>query len=97
MTSKSKRKLQLEQARGAKLAKSSDSKQTMNEPAVSEPLASPQPSTSSASFSEPTDSALSELGLEIAEEFDEQSSRANYASKWVESLNKDDLLSLSVL
>ena len=94
MPPKSKRKIQLEQARATKLAKSSEPDQTTTEPAVSEPESSPQPSTSCASFSEP---AETELDSEIPEEYEERSAMANFASEWVESLSRDDLLSLSVL
>ena len=76
-----------------KLAKSSEPDQTTTEPAVSEPAASPQPSTSGASFSEP---AETELHPETPEEYEEWSAMANFASEWVESLSRDDLLSLSV-
>ena len=55
MPPKSKRKIQLEQARATKLAKSSEPDQTTTEPAVSEPAAS---STSGASFSEPIEIEL---------------------------------------
>ena len=79
---------EISQARATKLAKSSEPDQTTTEPAVSEPAASPQPSTSGASFSEP---AETELHLETPEEYEEW---ANFASKWVESLSRDDLLSL---
>ena len=89
MPPKSKRKIQLEQARATKLAKSSEP----TEPAVSEPAASPQPSTSGVSFSEP---AETELDPETPEEYEERSSMAHFASEWVESLSRDDLLSLSV-
>ena len=77
MPPKSKRKIQLEQA---KLAKSSEPDQTTTEPAVSEPAASPQPSTSGASFSEP---AEAELDPETPEEYEERSAMANFASEWV--------------
>ena len=89
MPPKSKRNIQLEQGRAIKLAKSSEPDQTTTELAVSEPAASPQPSTSGASFSEPAETELT------PEEYDERSSMANFASEWVESLSRDDL-SLSV-
>ena len=38
-----------------------------------------------------------ELDPEVLEDFDELSTMASFASEWVESLSRDDLLSLSVL
>ena len=62
MPPRSKRKIQLEQARSQKISKRSESSQTAIEPAATEPLSvSPLPSTSGASFSEPVDSAQVEI------------------------------------
>ena len=102
MPPRSKRKRQLEKARSQKLARGSESSQTAIEPAVTEPLstspeASPLPSTSGVSFSEPVDSAQVEMDPETPEDYNELSAMASYASEWVESLSRDDLLSLSIL
>ena len=51
-------------------------------------------SFTSTSFSETTESVLDP---ETADEFDEKSIMANYASEWVAPLSRDDMLSLSVL
>ena len=98
MPPRSKRKIQLEQARSQKISKGSESSQTAIEPAATEPLsASPLPSTSDASFSEPVDSAHVEIDPETPEDYNELGAMASYASEWVESLSRDDLLALSIL
>ena len=86
--------MQLEQARAAKQANVTETEPTLPEASSSVPADSPQPSTSGASFSEPTDP---EIHTEDEEMYDGHSAMANYALEWVESLSRDDLLSLSVL
>ena len=93
MPPKSKRKIQLEQARTTKLSKTA-------EPVGSDLQASPQPSTSYAIFNQPTDTELvheNDPETPNTDEYNEQYSMANYASEWVESLSRDDLFSLSIL
>ena len=98
MPPKSKRKIQLEEARAAKVSKSSESFQAASQSEVSEPPLMPsQPSTSSGGSAGQTSSSPMEHDPEIVEDFDERSTMASFASEWVETLSRDDLLSLSVL
>lgn len=88
----------MEQARSQKIPRRSESSQMAIEPAVTEPLPTlPQPSTSGASFSESVGRAEVEIDPEAPEDYDELSAIASYASEWVESLSRDDLLSLAIL
>ena len=86
--------MQLEQARAAKQVKVTETESTLPEASSSVPADSPQPSTSDASFGEPTDPVIHTKDERI---YDEHSAMANYALEWVESLSRDDLLSLSIL
>ena len=71
---RSKRKIQSEQARAAKLNNEFDLATT--ETGASEPPGLPQPSTSGVSFSQLVDSGPSELHPGISEEFNEKSATA---------------------
>ena len=87
--------MHLEKAiRAAKQAKVTETEPTLPEASSSVLADSPQPSTSGASFSEPTDP---EIHTEDEEMYDGHSAMANCALEWVESLSRNDLLSLSVL
>ena len=94
MPPKSKRQMQLEQARAAKQPRVTETEPSVPEVSLSD---SPQPSTSGASFSEPLDPEIHTGAPEDEGIYDEHSTMVNYASEWVESLSRDDLLSLSIL
>ena len=90
MPPKSKRSIQLEQARASKRAKSA----AIDE---SETAHSSEPSTSGACICEPPDSLHSDEGPATGEVYDERGAMSNYVQEWIASLSKDDLLSLSIL
>ena len=75
---------------------SSESFQAASQSKVLEPLMPTQPSTSSGGSAGPTSSAPMEHDPEVAEDCDERSTMASFASEWV-TLSRDDLLSLSIL
>ena len=91
MPPKSKRSIQLEQARDNKRAKSAaidESESTTT---------SPEPSTSGACICEPPDSILSDEDPAVGEVYDERGAMSNYVLEWIASLSKEDRLSLSIL
>ena len=90
MPPKSKRSVQLEQARDSKRAKSA----AIDE---SESTTSSEPSTSGACIFEPPDSILSDEDPAVGEVCDERGAMSNYVLEWIASLSKDDRLSLSIL
>ena len=97
MPPKSKRKIQLQQARAAKQAKTTGAGPPMPE-LSSEPATLPQqPGTSYACVSESADTELHAEDPLNEGVHDEHNVMENYASEWVESLSKDDLLSLSIV
>ncbi len=90
MPPKSKRKLQMQQAREAKRAKEGSGSDDLDN--------QPGPSTSELlpTFSDYESEDDPTFDPE-AEEYDEEGSIATYAQEWVESLSRDDVLSLSIL
>ena len=77
----------MQQARDAKRAKAGDDSDADNQPG-------PSTSESIPTFSESKEDPTFDPE---GEEFDEESSILTYAQEWVESLSRDDLLSLSIL